>query len=159
MSNQAFIDGQNLYASIRFTNLQIDLLKFRRYLKEKYNIDEAYYFIGVRDSSHYDLYNKLKAAGFILVFREHGKRLIGNKKGNVDTDIVFTILTKIIDKDNLDKVLLVSGDGDYYKLVQYLINKNILLKLLVPARETMSSLYYQVEAKYINYLDNSKIAP
>ena len=37
------------------------------------------------------------------------------KKGNVDTDIVFEIMKNLIDNKRFDKVVIVSGDGDYKK--------------------------------------------
>jgi len=47
MSNIAFIDGQNLHLGTRSTDGDswvVDNKKLRRYLKDKYNIEEAYYF-------------------------------------------------------------------------------------------------------------------
>ena len=118
--------------------------------------------MGVRDSSRYGFYNKLKAYGYTLVFREHGKRLVGDKKGNVDTDIVFMIMSKLMDEPGLSGVILVSGDGDFFKLSKYLVDKGKLLKILVPSRTTMSSLYYQLGFHYIDFLEDkeakSKIA-
>lgn len=42
MNNQAFIDGQNLILSTKLDQKpwKIDLLKFRKYLGEKYDISE-----------------------------------------------------------------------------------------------------------------------
>ncbi len=45
-SNLAFIDGQNLHLGTIQDNWKIDLKKFRIYLKDKYHIAEAYYFLG-----------------------------------------------------------------------------------------------------------------
>ena len=78
------------------------------------------------------LYELIQTAGFILVFREHSQVMTGKKKGNVDTDIVFSIMSKIADNEPFDDVVLVSGDGDYFKMVQYLVNKNRFCKLLSP---------------------------
>ena len=43
--NIAFIDGQNLYMGSEF---QIDFKKMRTYLKDKYSVEKAYYFVGFR---------------------------------------------------------------------------------------------------------------
>ncbi|MEN9582444.1 MAG: hypothetical protein RL641_398, partial [Candidatus Parcubacteria bacterium] len=45
------------------------------------------------------------------------------KKGNVDTDIVFEIMKNLIDNQNFDKIVVVSNDGDYKKVIDYLITK------------------------------------
>jgi len=50
----------------------------------------------------------LQRAGFIVSFREHSSALLGKKKGNVDVDIVFEIMKKIIEKEAFDKIVLVS---------------------------------------------------
>lgn len=59
--NQAFIDGQNLKMSTSCAKRawKIDLMRFRVYLQEKYNVVEAYYFIGAHNPKHQDLYNAL----------------------------------------------------------------------------------------------------
>src|SRR4051812_3281837 len=98
MSNVAFIDGQNLNLGTRECTppWSIDHKKFRTYLKDKYDITEAYYFLGFVSADQQDLYDNLQKAGFILAFREHSSALKGNKKGNVDTDIVFGIMRKLV---------------------------------------------------------------
>ena len=157
MSNQAFIDGQNLYMNTKANSWTVDLARFRVYLKERYDVEKAYYFLGAVDEDNQDLYEKIQTAGFILVFREHSQSMIGKKKGNVDTDIVFTVMSKIADKEQFDNVVLVSGDGDYYKMVKYLIEKERFAKLLAPNRHSTSSLYRPFTPKYVDFLDNTGV--
>lgn len=152
--NQAFVDGQNIYMNAKSHGWAVDFARFRVYLKEKYKVEKAYYFIGAVDEVNQDLYERIQESGFILVFREHNKSMIGKKKGNVDTDIVFTVMSKVIDDNKLYKVVLVSGDGDYYKMVKYLIDKDRMLKVLSPNRRSTSSLYKSLNPKYVDYLDN-----
>lgn len=103
------------------------------------------------------MYNTIQRAGFILVFREHRSDLLSHKKGNVDTDIVFLIMKKLYLREKFDKVFLVSGDGDYYQMVEFLRDENKLGKVLFPTKSKASSLYRQIEAKYRDYLDASDI--
>jgi len=158
-TNQAFIDAQNLYLGT--TNAspswKIDLKRFRIYLERKYNISEAYYFFGAHNSDNVDLYDTIQRAGFILRFREHSSVMTGRKKGNVDTDVVFTIMEnmeKLYYREKFDKVVLVSGDGDYKKLVDFLIKEGRLEKVLFPARKSASSLYRSIPESYKDYLDS-----
>ncbi len=58
------------------------------------------------------------------MFKEHTKLHKSVKKGNIDTDMVFEIMKNLLDNDGFDKILLISGDGDYKKIVNYLISKN-----------------------------------
>ncbi len=139
--NLAFIDGQNLYLGTKQEGWCVDLSKFHTYLKDKFNVKEAYYFMGYLQEENNDLYINLQKAGFIVLFKEHNQYALTKKKGNVDTDIVFEIMKNLVESKNFDKVILVSGDGDYKKLVEYLISKNKFSKILFPNRKFASSLY------------------
>jgi len=132
--------------------------------KDKYNINEDYYFIGYVVERNQDLYNILQKSGFLVVFKEHNENLKGKKKGNVDTDMVFSIMKEIINKEdldkpeiNFDKIVLVSGDGDYKKLVNFLIERGIFRKILFPNSEFASSLYKSLGSEFFDYLDNPMI--
>ena len=63
-------------------------------------------------------------------------------------------MSKIADNEPFDDAVLVSGDGDYFKMVQYLVNKNRFCKLLSPNRHSTSSLYRTYTPKYVDFLDN-----
>lgn len=62
----------------------------------------------------------------------------GKVKGNCDAELV---LHAMIEYKNFDKALIITGDGDFYCLVEYLIKKEKLLKLMIPNRYAFSSLY------------------
>ncbi|MFZ2500849.1 MAG: NYN domain-containing protein [Minisyncoccia bacterium] len=155
--NIAFVDGQNLHLGIKQSGWAIDHEKFRVYLKEKYRVTEAYYFLGFVSEDQQDLYDKLQKSGFILSFREHSSALRGQKKGNVDCDIVFSIMKKLVDNEPFGKVFIVSGDGDYKKLVDFLIKKKRFAKMLFPNREFASSLYKSLGGEFFDYLESSTV--
>jgi uncharacterized LabA/DUF88 family protein len=154
MHNLAFIDGQNLYLGTKSSGWVLDLQKFRLYLKEKYQIDKAYYFLGQTKKENLDLYIQIQEAGFILLFRDHKENFISNKKGNVDTDIVFEVMKNFAKNKTLNRILLVSNDGDYFRMVKFLIEENKFLKILFPRKENSSSLYKQLTSKYFDSLDS-----
>ena len=79
------------------------------------------------------------------------------KKGNVDTDLVFEVMKKIAEKEDFDRVVLVSGDGDYYKMVEYLIKKEKFSKLLAPNEKRMSSLYKLLNRKFYASLSQEEV--
>ncbi len=119
-NNIAYVDGQNLYLGTtqREPKWVIDLARFRVYLEKKYHVSKAYYYLGyVQDGTIYEkLYEEIQLAGFVLVFREHNSSMKGTKKGNVDADIIFSIMERMYKQEKFDKVVLVSGDGDYKKI-------------------------------------------
>ncbi len=118
--NIAYVDGQNLYLGTtqREPKWVIDLARFRVYLEKKYHVSKAYYYLGyVQDGTIYEkLYEEIQLVGFVLVFREHNSAMKGTKKGNVDADIIFSIMERMYKQKKFDKVVLVSGDGDYKKI-------------------------------------------
>lgn len=86
--NYAFIDSQNLNLGVRSLKWKLDFKKFRLYLKNKYNIDKAYLFIGLIPGNE-ELYSYLSDSGYNLVFKQTVQYKQGQKvtyKGNVDAD-------------------------------------------------------------------------
>lgn len=153
--NIAYIDGQNLYMATAKGKpaWNIDFVKFRRYLSEKYEVERAYYFFGFVIEELEPLYTKIQEAGFILIFREHHSKLLSNKKGNVDADIILDIMKRMYHREIPGKIVLVSNDGDYRKLVDFLIAEKKLLKVLHPSKKYASSLYKKLGSEYYDYLD------
>jgi len=128
----AFIDSQNLNLGVRTMGWQVDYKKLRLYLKNKYNVDRAFMFIGLV-ANNQKLYTQLQEAGFILVFKptvryfENGKETV---KGNVDAELVLHAAA--IEYANYDKAIIVSGDGDFACLIQFLEDNNKLLHVFTP---------------------------
>ena len=135
----------------------MDLTRFRVYLEKKYHVTEAYYFLGAYSPFFQDLYTSIQESGYILIFRKHSEALRSGKKGNVDSDIVFHIMRKLADHEDFDKIVLVSGDGDYFRMVQYLIEKDKFARLLAPNEDRMSSLYRTLEPKYYAFLNREAV--
>jgi uncharacterized LabA/DUF88 family protein len=134
-NNYAFTDGQNLYMSIKSQGWVLDYRRFRKYLTDKYHITKAFLFIG-HIPTNADLYKSLQEYGFILIFKPI-LEIKGRIKGNVDAELV---LHAMIGYPNYDKAVIVSGDGDFYCLINYLKNNEKLLKLIVPNDTRYSSL-------------------
>jgi uncharacterized LabA/DUF88 family protein len=159
MKNIAFIDGQNLYMGTMFgdNSWKVDLSKFKFYLEKKYNVNEIYYFLGYVRNENEELYDEIQKAGLILKFREHNSAMLGKKKGNVDSDIIFAIMKKLYKKEDFDKIILVSGDGDYKMLVDFLIEEDKFEKILFPNKKYASSLYKKIGRRYFAHLEDSDI--
>ena len=45
----------------------------------------------------------MKQKAFILKFKEHNPAMIGKKKGNVDSDIIFHIMKKMYKKEDFER--------------------------------------------------------
>jgi uncharacterized LabA/DUF88 family protein len=136
-NNYAFIDSQNLNLGIRDQGWQLDFRRFRRYLKDKYNIGRAFLFVGYL-SENRPLYRALKNYGFNLVFKPTLRLPDGRVKGNVDAELVLHTMTEY---KKYTRALIVTGDGDFRCLVDYLEKNRKLLHLMIPNKLSYSSLY------------------
>lgn len=135
-NNYAFIDSQNLNLSIQEQGWKLDFGRFRKYLKDQYGVDKAFLFIGYV-ATNQNLYISLQNYGYILVFKPTLILPSGKPKGNVDAELVMHAM---IEYPNYDKAIIVTGDGDYYCLLDYLRKKGKLLRLIIPNRYKYSAL-------------------
>jgi uncharacterized LabA/DUF88 family protein len=149
MNNYAFIDAQNTYRGIKSLGWKLDWKRFRIYLKEKYGVEIAYIFLGYIPTNQ-DLYAKLQKDGFVIIFKPVIFDTKGNAKGNCDADLV---LQAILEKDNYDKAVIVTSDGDFYSLVRFLYQNNKLEMVLSPYVMTCSKLLKKEAKERINYMD------
>lgn len=164
--NIAYVDGQNLYLGTSGLRKEagdkpwkVDLSRFRIYLEQKYKVQRAFFYLGyTKTGAEYErLYEHIQTAGFVLVFREHNSAMASNKKGNVDSDIIFNAMKRLYLKEKFNKIVLVAGDGDYKSLVDFLIEENKFEKILFPNRRYRSSLYKPLSSAYFVYLDDKDI--
>lgn len=144
--NYAFIDSQNINLGTTATRWKLDWGKFRLFLRNKYNVKKAFLFIGYIESNT-ELYRHLQEVGFILIFKNVlgvEKDGVTSYKGNVDAELV---LNAIIEYPNYDKAIIASADGDFYCLIEYLVSKNKLEKIVTP-----NNRYSSLLRKYSSYV-------
>ena len=84
------------------------------------------------------MYRRLRSYGYDLVFKPTVRDNQGKAKGNVDAELVLYAAT--IEFDNYDKAIIVSGDGDFYCLHEYLKKNKKLLRIIIPNVKSESSL-------------------
>ena len=152
MKVYAFIDSQNLNLGIRSQGWKLDWRKFRQYLKSKYDVVNAYLFIGQVAGNEF-LYTFLHECGFILIFKPTLYHRVKDRtiiKGNVDAELV---LHSMIEYPNYEKAIIVSGDGDFHCLIEYLEKKDKLLKIIVPTKHYSSLLRNFNKKNYITRVD------
>ena len=150
MQNFAFIDAQNVHKGISSLGWSIDWTRFRRYLKEKYQVQTAYLFLGYIPTNQ-ELYTKLQRAGYVIIFKPVIYDAGGKPKGNCDADLV---LQTMIEKEHFSKAVIVTSDGDFYSLIRHLYEIDKLAMVLSPYVKTCSKLLKQEAKEKINYMDN-----
>jgi len=160
----AFIDSQNLNLSVQkeivngagmiiYKGWKLDFKRFFIYLKDKYKVDKTYLFIG-RVAENESLYRFLEGVGYNVIYKptldyKDGKEKF--TKGNVDAELV---LHTMIEYPYFDKAIIVSGDGDYYCLIEYLAMQKKLSHIIIPNKTSYSSLLrkYSQYFVYVNDL-------
>lgn len=143
----AFIDSQNLNLGtsknivknkkLIYKGWKLDFKKFRKHLSDKFRVKKAYLFIGYIKQNE-KLYKSLKDCGYELVFKPTVSDKHGKTKGNVDAELVLH--AGVIQYKNYDKAVIVSGDGDFYCLHEYLEKNKKLLGIVIPNTKSESSL-------------------
>jgi uncharacterized LabA/DUF88 family protein len=73
-------------------------------------------------------------------------------KGNVDVELT---LHAVLQKENFQKALIVTGDGDFYSLIEYFISVEKLQGVLIPDRNKYSSLLNDF-LKYLEFMNRLK---
>ncbi len=117
-----FIDGANLYHSVRGLGFEIDFRKLRDLFADASSLMRTYYYTALPDDHTYSpirpLMDFLAYNGFRLVTKL-AREFTGNDgqpriKGNMDIEIAVDMLQMAA---HLDHIILVSGDGDFCYLI------------------------------------------
>jgi len=137
-NNYAFIDGANLHKGTRELGWKLDYKKLRVWLAEKYGVKKAYLFLGFI-SVNTRLYRDLQNWGYTIVFKPTIPFGDGEIKGNCDAELVLQTVSDMYEK-TYDKAVIVSGDGDFACLVNFLQEKNHFGTLICPNHKKASVL-------------------
>ena len=146
----AFIDSQNLNLGVQRMGWKLDWRKFRNLLSEEYGVTHAYLFVGYMEE-YEPLYEQMHGLGYLVALKptvdtrprsddkvqdsaalkqtEHKDEEKRVTKGNVDADLVLYTMKEL---PNYNKAIIVSGDGDFYSLIEYLKDQNKLLHIMTP---------------------------
>jgi uncharacterized LabA/DUF88 family protein len=135
---------------VRIKEIYSTIDRIREKYEDKYGITKAFLFIGYI-ATNQGLYTALQKDGYIIIFKPTLILPNGKAKGNVDAEMV---LHSMIEFPKYEKALIVTGDGDFYCLIDYLKSKNKLLKLMIPNMERYSSLFrkFMHEIVFMNNL-------
>jgi uncharacterized LabA/DUF88 family protein len=153
--NYAFIDSQNLNLGVQRMGWKLDWRKFRQYLNSEFNVTTAYMFIGYM-SENEAMYEYMHELGYLVVLKPtidvkavaqpqstttdtvdatHPKDTKENEepkstvKGNVDAELVLYAMKEW---GRYDQAVIVSGDGDFFSLAEYLDEHGKLAQILTP---------------------------
>ncbi len=147
MKNIAFIDAANIILSSQRAGMDIDFLKLKTYLVDKFKVENIYYFTANLKSIHEEL-RVLEMNNFSLVLKQVYFEK-SKTKANCDVEISHYI-TKMVESGELSKLILLSGDGDFSILLDY-ANKNDIDTVLMSTDVKTTSKILRVK-KYLKII-------
>ncbi|MGB2762074.1 MAG: NYN domain-containing protein [Minisyncoccales bacterium] len=121
-----FCDDSNLYHAYQKYGWRIDFKKFRNFLEKYCKVEFINYYVVIPNKSDIAFkgtQNFLeKINSYISIKKKELKYTpVGGqvvKKGNMDVEIVLDVVRKI---DDLDVIIILSGDSDFYELRNYVV--------------------------------------
>ncbi len=139
-----FVDVPNVIYAAERLGCQIDFTKLLTFLVHSRGRElvRAIAYAPVSD----DPSARLELQKFVLPFVNRGYRIItkplkrfadGTMKGNFDVELAMDVLTMA---DRLDVVCLVSGDGDFRRLVEMVASKGVRVEAIAFSQSTSSEL-------------------
>ena len=137
-----FIDTQNMYYSARylfkrkvdFKNIVEDGVAGRKLIRA------IAYVIKTKGAEEQPFFDALEKSGIELRSKDLIEYASGHKKGDWDVGLTIDVVRML---DMLDVVVIVSGDGDYASLVQFVQARGRIVEL-ISFGETTSSLLVDI---------------
>ena len=123
-----FIDGANLYATAKSLGFDVDYRRLLGIFRDKARLVRALYYTALAEDQEYSsirpLIDWLDYNGFTIVTKPAKEFTDANGrrkwKGNTDVELAVDALRL---SDNLDHIVLFSGNGDFRSLVAALQEK------------------------------------
>src|SRR3990167_6069767 len=136
---EVLIDVQNLYYSAR--NLHQSKVNFQEVLKSAISgrkfIRAFAYVVRTKTGEEKPFFDALSKLGIETRVRDLQEFYDGQKKADWDVGIVIDAIRT---SPGLDVVVLVSGDGDFISLVEYLKNQGRRVEVMAFGKTTSSRL-------------------
>lgn len=147
-----FIDVQNMYYSAR--NIYGSKVNFGNIVKagagSQKLIRAVAYTISTKTGDELPFFEALHKSGIEVNTKELLEYESGQKKGDWDVGITVDIIRML---DTVDVVVIVSGDGDYVPLGEYIKNRGRIFHVM-SFRESTSTKLVECADEYTNLSEN-----
>lgn len=159
-----FIDGSNLYAAAKNLGFDIDYRKLKHFFETGSWLVRAYYYTAIVEDQEYSpvrpLADWLDYNGFTLVSKSakefvdaSGRRRV---RGSMDVEITVDALALA---DHIDHMILMSGDGDFRRLIEAMQAKGVRVTVVSTIRTSPPMAADDVRRQADEFLDLLDIAP
>lgn len=156
-----FIDGSNLYAAARSLDFDIDYRKLLNWGASCGRLVRAFYYTALIEDADYSpirpLVDWLDYNGYTMVTKptkefvdSQGRRKI---KGNMDIELAIDVMEMA---DNVDHIILFSGDGDFRRLLEAVQRKGVRVTVVstIQSNPPMVADELRRQADYFLDLEN-----
>ena len=127
-ANYAFVDNENVNVSVQKQGWKLDREKFIHRLKQEYRVEKVYMFMWYI-KKYQKMYDFFADLGYTLIFKQVNQNPKIPNKWNTDAELVLHTMIEYV---HYDKAIIVTGDGDFACLVEYLRQQSKLSTLIVP---------------------------
>ncbi|MBT6467560.1 MAG: NYN domain-containing protein [Kordiimonadaceae bacterium] len=159
-----FIDGSNLFSTVKALNIDIDYSKLRRYFADRCRLLRVNYYTALVDDAENSplrpLVDWLDYNGYTMITKpakefidEHGERKI---KGNMDVELAVDMIDMA---KYVDHMVLFSGDGDFRSLVEALQRKGVRVSVISSTKTRPSMIADELRRQadsFVEILDLTK---
>ncbi len=137
-----FVDVPNILYAAERSGIELDWGKIANFLSEGRTLVRAMAYAPISDDPNARVENER----FVVPFVDHGYRIVtkplkrfsgGGVKANFDVELALDILTLA---DRLDVVALVSGDGDFRRLVEIVASRGVRVEVVAFGQSTAADL-------------------
>lgn len=156
----AFVDAANIiYRDSELNPWKIDMQKLIKYLRERFGVSKTLYFGGIdeRNKRQIRLYKKFRSWGYDLQLNPV-KRFVNDRgepfiKADVDSRMTFEMMKNLTE---YDRAVVLTGDGDFYWVLECLLQEKEKVWLLTSPSKTARELKRLFGSNFSN-LDNLRV--
>lgn len=148
MRTYAFIDASNIIYGARSEGWFIDQKKLFDYIKKKFKSSKTFFYFGQdgKNQKQARFLRKLTSFGYILrikPIKRYGRR----QKANCDVDLTMDM---ILFKEKYDRAIVLTGDGDFIPLFEYLRKQKKEIIIIAFSKRTSRDLRKFAGNKFIS---------
>ncbi|MGH1375182.1 MAG: NYN domain-containing protein [Alphaproteobacteria bacterium] len=159
-----FIDGSNLYSAARALDFDIDYKLLLECIARHGRLVRAFYYTALIEDQEYSpirpLVDWLDYNGYSMVTKPtkeftdgQGRKRI---KGNMDIELAIDMMEMA---DNVDHIILFSGDGDFRRLLEAVQRKGVRVTVVSTLKSTPPMVSDDLRRQADHFLDLNELAP
>lgn len=153
-----FIDGSNLYASAKALDFDIDYRLLLKWIAHQGRLVRASYYTILMEDQEYSpirpLVDWLDYNGYTMVTKpareytdSQGRRKV---KGSIDVELAIDMMEIA---DNVDHIMMFSGDGDFRRLIEAVQRKGVRVTVVSTIKSSPPMVADELRRQADHFLD------